>query len=233
MNKIVIILGGGDGTRAGGPLPKQFQEINNKPILEYSISTFLKSDANLSMFIVLHPSFLDEWEEKIETLERMFGTPVYLVCGGKSRWHSVANALTMIKAMELVNSQTLIAIHDGARPLVTTQLIDSGWKAAENVDGAIPVVKITDSLREILPNNENKTVDRNRFRAVQTPQIFNSEVLINAYSQPYSNAYTDDASVVEAAGYKVALFPGDTNNIKITNPIDFEIAKTLINNLKK
>jgi 2-C-methyl-D-erythritol 4-phosphate cytidylyltransferase len=226
MAKIAILLGGGDGTRAGGPLPKQFQEISGMTVLQRSVEAFLYADPETRVFVVLHPSFLEEWEDVVETIERKYNSPITLVCGGKSRWHSVKNALTMI-AEYGVEADDIIAVHDGARPLVSDDVINAGWSAAEQNGAAIPVIPVTDSLRH-LNGEESQAVIRREYVAVQTPQVFRAETILAAYEREYSDIFTDDASVVEANGGKIALFAGAPENIKITNPLDFKIAEAIL-----
>lgn len=220
-------MGGGDGTRAGGPLPKQFQEIEGKQVLLHASEAFLKADSATTLFVVIHPEFLEEWEETAERLEREFGTSVYLVCGGKSRRQSVANALMMIREMEM-DSNALVAVHDGARPLVGKAMIDEGYNMAKMFKAVIPVVPLTDSIRRRINNEESISENRADFVAVQTPQIFTNEIIQKAYSMPEKDNQTDDASIVEAAGNKIHTFPGNIDNIKITNPIDFKIAAQIL-----
>lgn len=221
--KIAIILAGGDGTRAGGDKPKQFQLLDGEPVVMHSVKAFHNAGAD-RIYIVLHPEFLREWDELLQD------TPyrAYTVCGGKTRWHSVKNALTNLQE-DSVPADAIIAIHDGARPLINHDTILRAWDAAITHSAAIPVIKLTDSIRKITGHdNLSKAVDRNTYRAVQTPQAFKANILISAYSRPYSTQFTDDASVVEADGYPIHIFPGDDRNIKITNPDDIKIAQLLL-----
>ncbi len=226
MSRIAILLGGGDGTRAGGPLPKQFQEIAGMSVLQRSVEAFLKADPDTRVFVVLHPSFLQQWEDVVETLEQKFGSPITLVCGGKSRWHSVKNALVMLEQYG-VEDGDVVAVHDGARPLVPGAVIADGWAKGAECGAAVPVVPVTDSLRRFV-EEDSVAVPRKEYVAVQTPQVFRADIIIKAYKNEYSDTFTDDASVVEAAGYKVALFAGAPENMKITNPMDFRIAEALL-----
>lgn len=227
MDKIAIILGGGNGTRAGGPLPKQFQEIAGEEVLVRSVKAFLDSDGATDIYIVVHPEFLAEWEDKAEELERTYGKGVYLVCGGRNRRESVSNALLMMSEMG-VAADALVAVHDGARPLVTAKVIKEGWNAAARKGAAVPVVPVTDSLRRKKYNGESESVNRADYMAVQTPQVFNYDILHNSYAQAGEGAYTDDASIVEGAGYSISTFAGSTENIKITNPGDFAWAAAIL-----
>lgn len=221
---IAIVLGGGDGTRAGGTIPKQFQLLDGTPILLRSIRAMILGGAN-KIYVVVHPEFLREWEEILETEP----CNTSLVCGGSSRWHSVKNALLAIDE-DGFSTTDIIAVHDGARPLVPEAIVKNGWREATRFNVAVPAIPVTDSLRQIDKHDHNQSiaVDRNLYRAVQTPQLFRADILMQAYSQPQLPTFTDDASVVESIGQNIHLFPGSPINIKITNPSDFAIADTLL-----
>lgn len=152
---------------------------------------------------------------------------VAVVCGGRTRFDSVRNALLMV-AEDGYAPDDLIAIHDGARPLVTTEMIETGYAVAAEKDAAIPAVPVTDSLRQLCADGDSRSVDRKDYVCAQTPQVFAADVLMSAYEQPYNQAFTDDASVVEADGTPVSIYPGDVRDIKITNPMDFRIAGLLM-----
>lgn len=237
MKKATIILGGGVGTRAGGDLPKQFQKINGKPMLWWSIEAFHKEDALTDIFVMLHPNFFDLWEELVAEIGKSNYIPHTILCGGRSRWHSVYNGLLSIDADE----DLYVAIHDGARPMLSIDMIRRGWECAKAHNAAIPVVPLTDSIRNISNGMcDSVSVDRNEFVAVQTPQIFNSLLIKRAYTMPedlrFSDAsgkygippFTDDASVVEYLGEKIWLYSGEPDNLKVTNPQDFAVADLLL-----
>lgn len=225
MAKIAVVLGGGSGTRAGGTVPKQFQLLNGKSMLSLSIEAMCKGGAECC-FVVLHPEFLRDCETELQA----FPVPAFAVCGGKTRWHSVKNALLAIEERYDTKGH-LIAIHDGARPLVPCQVVETGWEVVEQYGAVVPVVPVTDSLRQILPDGSSMSVDRSVFRAVQTPQVFKSEIIIDAYRKPFKSTFTDDASVVEENGGKITLFPGDAVNIKVTHPADFDLARIILSHL--
>lgn len=223
MANIAIILGGGNGSRAGGGIPKQFRQILGKPILTRSIEALLNGGADRCC-VVLHHDFLAQWKPILSK----YPYPVSVVEGGSSRWHSVKNALKTIAGTGFCPDD-LIAVHDAARPLVTPEMIRRGWKTASIYGTAVPVVPLTDSIRHIMPDGTSIAVDRSIFRAVQTPQIFRADILMDAYNAPYSTIFTDDASVVEnIMKIPIALFDGDNINIKITNPHDFIVAESLL-----
>ena len=142
--------------------------------------------------------------------------------GGKSRTESVTNGLRLIE-----DNNSLVAVHDGARPLVNKEMISRGWKATEETGASIPVVAVTDSLRKV-SGPESMAVDRSEFVAVQTPQVFSTKILKEAYQIAGDKVFTDDASVVENAGIRVTLFEGNHENMKITNPKDLVIATAIM-----
>lgn len=219
-------MAGGSGQRAGGGVPKQFRLLDGKPVLLHCLETLHRAGAT-RLVVVLHPDYLDEWRERLAALSY----PVVAVAGGASRPESVRNALCEIRRQGYANDD-LIAIHDGARPLLPLQVARDGWVMGADEGAAIPVVPATDSLRVLTDGDASEAVDRSRYRCVQTPQVFRAHILMDAYSRPGLERFTDDASAVEAAGYSVVLFPGHPHNIKITNPGDLEIAEVLLRLMK-
>lgn len=227
MKKYAVILAGGSGRRAGGEMPKQFQLLLGIPLLWWSVRAFHDEDPTTDISVVLHPGFFGWWDLMRKTLpEADQQIPVRLVCGGADRPHSVANGI-----MQLPDDQNaLIAVHDGARPVLTPALVAEGWKAAEKYKAVFPACPVTDSLREKCAEEEmTQPVDRSRFLAVQTPQVFRADILKHAHTSVANpGSFTDDASLVEASGVKTYTFSGDPANIKVTNPIDFKIAAALL-----
>lgn len=221
MKKYIIIVAGGKGMRMGKDLPKQFLLLNGKPILMHTIECFSGYIDSSSIILVLPTDHQAYWRELCEKYH--FAIPHQIISGGESRFHSVKNALS------LITDNGLIAVHDGVRPCVSQEVIVSCFKEAAKNNAAIPVVPLIDSLRE---KDEQGThpVDRSRYFTVQTPQVFKSDLLLKAYSQPFSSFFTDDASVVEAMGEKVHIVPGNRENIKITTPFDLLIAEALFAN---
>ena len=224
MKKYAIILAGGEGHRAGGKLPKQFVELLGIPILWWSVIAFHKEDPQTEITVVVHPGFFDDYDILHSELpEDVKNIPVRVVAGGRSRGESVANGLLGLEEKE----DSLIAIHDAARPLVTTGMIKAGWECALKNGAAVPCIPVTDSLRE-LTDGKSVSVDRSRFVAVQTPQVFKSKILYDAYGLEEHPGFTDDASRVEASGTDITLYDGRPDNIKVTNPSDFVLAETLL-----
>lgn len=225
MKKIAVILAGGDGTRAGGGEPKQFRSVAGHPMLEWSIRAFAEENRQTRIILVVHPSFLHEWAHRLENISNIYGIESILVCGGIDRFHSVKNAL-----MEISDSErAIVAVHDAARPMLTSDLICAGWIEAEKHSAAIPVIPVTDSLRKIESDGRNVSVRRKDFVSVQTPQFFDVALLKSSYDAAQSSSgFTDDASVVEAAGKKIALFEGNPDNFKVTHPVDFIEADAIL-----
>jgi len=215
-----IILAGGHGTRMGSSVAKQFLEIGGKPILRHTIEQFLSLGLDMEIIVVLPADCKEDWRNYCSSsgfLERYI-----MPTGGITRFHSVRNAL------EYVPEGAIVAVHDGVRPFVDKEFLLSLFEKASQCEGVIPVVPPVETVREMDGNGMSYTVDRSRYALVQTPQVFRSEILKKAYAQPYSTSFTDDASVVEHAGYKVSLCEGRRYNIKITTPEDLLIAESLI-----
>lgn len=237
MKKYAVIVAGGEGLRAGGDLPKQFQQLLGIPMLWWSVRAFHAEDSATHIILVLHPGFFDLWDTLYAELpEADRRIEVTLVAGGRSRSHSVFNGLMDIPDSE----EALIAVHDAARPLVSPELISRAWQCAAQHLAAIPAVAVTDSLRQLdAPDSvRSHAVDRALFRAVQTPQTFRADVLKRSFRLANSDdaveagkaLFSDEASLVEAAGYEVSLFEGSPINLKVTNPRDLLIARTLMEN---
>lgn len=237
MKKYAVIVAGGEGLRAGGDLPKQFQQLLGIPMLWWSVRAFHAEDPATRIVLVLHPGFFDLWDTLYAELpEADRRIDVKLVAGGRSRSHSVFNGVMNIPDSDDV----LVAVHDAARPLVSADLISRAWRSAEEHLAAIPAIPVTDSLRELdkADGERSRAVDRALFRAVQTPQTFRADVLKRSFHLANADGaieagkalFSDEASLVEAAGYEVSLFEGSPLNMKVTNPRDLLIARTLVEN---
>ncbi|OAV73146.1 putative 2-C-methyl-D-erythritol 4-phosphate cytidylyltransferase 2 [Bacteroidales bacterium Barb6] len=226
MRRFVIIVAGGKGLRMGGDLPKQFVPVESKPVLMHTLEAFCRWDSSAVPVLVLPKEHQDYWC----MLCKEIGCKAahHIVDGGETRFHSVRNGLAYIEKSldEKEYGRALIAVHDGVRPFVSAEVIESCFNLAEEKGTAVPVVPVVDSLRET-SGEGSRPVDRSRFHAVQTPQVFRGDLLIRAYRQPYQPLFTDDASVVEVAGETICLTPGNRENIKITTPLDLMTAKAL------
>ena len=220
MKKYAIIVAGGSGSRFGSTLPKQFALLGGEPVLMRTIRAFHAYDPHTDIIVALPTAHISLWNDLCR--QHDFSIGVTIVEGRASRYESVKNALSAIES-----SDGIVAVHDGARPLVTERIIADGFDTAERTGTAIPVVAVTDTIRQ-LDRTGSHTVNRESLVAVQTPQVFNLRLLRDAYSTPPSPIFTDDASVVEYRGNDVTLFKGDVDNIKITHPNDLKIAELII-----
>lgn len=210
-----IIVAAGSGSRFGASLPKQYCLLDGKPILMHTIDNMRKALPDSQIILVLNKDFVDYWVDLCK--EYSFESPMVVV-GGETRWQSVKNAINVIPS-----EAKIVSVHDGARPFVNKAMVERLISALKIASGAIPVVAVTDSLR-CIDGDSSIPVDRSLYRAVQTPQMFCAAKLLEAYSLPFDETFTDDASVMAALGYDVTLVDGDTYNIKITHPLDIDIA---------
>lgn len=204
----------------GGSLPKQFLLLKDKPVLYYTIKTFLEAYDDLQIVLVLPMDFTDMGQEIIDAFfdkER-----IRITAGGDTRFQSVKNGLS------LIDEESIIFVHDGVRCLVSKELIHRCYQQAVETGTAIPVVPSKDSIR-LITDDGNEAYDRNKVMLVQTPQTFHSKILIPAFQIDYKDKFTDEATVVEAFGMKVSLVEGEENNIKITRPVDLLIAESILN----
>jgi 2-C-methyl-D-erythritol 4-phosphate cytidylyltransferase len=207
------------------PVPKQLLILKGLPVIMHSIKAFYNHNTHTSIVVVFHPDYIGRWTSLCEDYN--FSIPHSIVAGGSTRFHSVLNGLQHIWTKE-ENEDSVIAIHDGVRPLLTKKLIADAFETAFLNGSAVPAVKSADSVRLMSPGGMSSAVDRDKIALVQTPQTFRSSVLRKAYAQPFNPAFTDDASVVEKSGYPIHLVEGDTRNIKVTYPVDLVIADKLI-----
>lgn len=215
----VIIVAGGSGSRMQSALPKQFMMLGSLPVVAHTINTFKEALPASDIVVVLPEEHIAMWKN----LAARFDIAAHrAVAGGKERFHSVKCGIEALSA-----DVELIAVHDGVRAMVTKQLIIRTLLDAEMSGATIPVIEVADSYRRIADNG-SYIIPRSELRIVQTPQIFRAEILRKAYEQSFSTAFTDDASVVEAAGYKISLVEGDKHNIKLTTPEDMEYAEWLL-----
>lgn len=222
-----IIVAAGNGSRFGAELPKQYCLFCGRPLIMTTIERFRDALPGSHVILVINESHAEMWESLCR--EYSFTTPA-TVFGGASRWESVKNAISTIPAP--ITDDTIITVHDGARPMASAELIRRTIApVAAGAPGAIPVTPVTESLRMVTPTGSTP-VDRANYRSVQTPQAFNGRLLHEAYKIPYRNEFTDDASVMAAAGHtEMQLVEGDPQNIKVTLPADIKIAE-LFNSMR-
>ena len=228
--KYAIIMAAGSGTRMGAEMPKQFIELEGKAILHRTIEVFLNACPGVNIITVLPESHMDYWRQYC--LDRNFICPQVLVKGGITRFHSVRNALDKVPA------GALVAVHDAVRPLVTEGFVRDMFAKAETVPALIPVLPCVDTMKVLEKKNVHgveelvtipgQSVDRSVLYAAQTPQIFHSEILKEAYGQAFDTAFTDDASVVLKNGKNLSYLIGERFNIKLTTQDDLVLAKAIL-----
>ncbi len=222
IKKYAIIVAGGSGSRMKASVPKQFLPLGNKPILVHTIEKFLQIN-NLSIVLALPADAIAYWQ-KNSTLYFSDLSRLKVVEGGKTRFQSVKNALFSIEA-----NVGLVAVHDGVRPFVTTEIIEKSFDLASQNSSAVVCVDSKDSVR-LLDESGNRAIDRKNVKLIQTPQTFDLEILKKAYEVEDNDIFTDDASVVEHFGRAIHLMEGDYKNIKITSPEEMEIAEIFLKN---
>jgi len=220
MQKSVIIVAGGLGMRMNSDIPKQFLVIAGKPVLMHTLLKFYHFYQQINIVLVLPHEHIETWN--LLCSQHRFFIPHQIETGGTERFYSVKNGLKHI------DEKGVVAIHDGARPLVSGELIQNSFEAAAKFGSAIPVIKPSESIRKIDCSNSDP-VDRDHYRLVQTPQTFKASLILEAYELPWQPQFTDDATVLEAAGHKVHLIEGAPENIKITRPSDLIFAEALLN----
>jgi len=222
MQKYVIIVAGGSGSRMKSEVPKQFLELKDRPIAMRTIERFAQVDDQIHFILVLPKAQFAFWEQLVS--EYRFSIPVSLVEGGEQRYHSVVNGLSNVP------SGSFVAIHDAVRPLVAHEVIQNGFIQLQNASGVIPVVPVVESLR-MKTETGHRGVFRENYIIVQTPQFFRTDDIASLYQQPFDPEFTDDATVAEKGGLSVELIEGNRENIKITTPADLKIAEALFESL--
>jgi 2-C-methyl-D-erythritol 4-phosphate cytidylyltransferase len=212
--KIAIIVAGGTGQRMGSVVPKQFLEIEGKSILLHTIDQFVNAFDDISLVVVLPEGYIEEGKKLLNNRTK---NPIQFIAGGETRFESVKNGLTAVK------EKCIVFVHDAVRCLLTPALIQRCYQQAVENGSAIPAVSSTDTVR-IMENETHHLFDREKVMLIQTPQTFQSEVILTAFNQAYQFNFTDEANVVEASGQPVFLVDGEFENIKITRPLDLAIA---------
>jgi 2-C-methyl-D-erythritol 4-phosphate cytidylyltransferase len=214
IKKIAIIVAGGTGQRMGSALPKQFLEIEGKAILLHTIDQFIAAFDDIELVVVLPEGYIQQGQKLIS---KNFKTAIQFVAGGDTRFQSVKNGLSK------VTEKSIVFVHDAVRCLLTPALIQRCYQQALEKGSAIPAVSSTDTVR-IMEKEQHHLFDREKVMLIQTPQTFQSEILLAAFQQAYQSSFTDEANVVEASGQEVFLVDGEFENIKITRPLDLAIA---------
>lgn len=216
MKKFAVIVAGGSGTRMKSSTPKQFLLLHGKPLLWYTIQAFLQAYNDITIILVLPAAHIHS-----DAVQSLLNKNITATVGGETRFHSVQNGL------KLVEANSLVFVHDGVRCLVSPELIKRCGEQAARLGSAIPAVTATDSLRMEI-SGVHRVIDRQAVRLIQTPQTFKSDIIIPAFEQPWSDSFTDEATVVEASGKDVFLIEGDYENIKVTRPADLWYAEKLL-----
>lgn len=231
-SKAVIIVAGGKGLRMGGEIPKQFLPVGGKPVLMHTIERFLQYDQEMQVVLVLPQSQQEYWRDLCQ--EYQFDCPYVIADGGETRFHSVKNGLEKVD-----EGVAWVGVHDGVRPFASVKTIAAAYDEAVRSGAVVPVVDVVETVRHIVKKASSdegqvtereisETVPRSEYKLVQTPQVFSCSLLKSAYAQPYTDFFTDDASVVEHYGHPVSLVEGNRENIKITTPFDLAIAEALL-----
>jgi 2-C-methyl-D-erythritol 4-phosphate cytidylyltransferase len=221
MKYYAIIVAGGSGNRMQNSIAKQFLLLNGKPVLMHTLEAFYNCTLRPALILVLNIDQHSYWEQLCKQFN--FNIVHEVIEGGEQRYHSVKNGLKAIKG------RGLVAVHDAVRPLVTSELIESSYRIAEESGNAIAGISPTDSIRKIDNDKTSVSIPRESIVLIQTPQTFRTEILRKSYQKPFRNDFTDDASVVEHAGYSINIIIGERTNIKITYPEDMEIATLFLN----
>ncbi|MBI2258956.1 MAG: 2-C-methyl-D-erythritol 4-phosphate cytidylyltransferase [Flavobacteriia bacterium] len=211
----IIICAGGTGKRMLTEIPKQFLNLQQKAILQVVIEQFYRFDSQAQIIVTLPKVWINYWNEYC--LKNNLNIPHIIIEGGKERYHSIKNALKHCNG-------DYIAVHDAVRPFVSQNLLKILFELVGKDLAVIPVISLKDSLRKNT-NSNSKAEDRKHFVLVQTPQVFEKNILLKAYNQKYSSKITDDASLVEKSGVSLKLIDGEEKNIKITTPYDYELAQ--------
>lgn len=219
MKKFAVIVAGGMGTRMGSEKPKQFLELQGKPILQHTLERFLDAFPDLEIILVLPNEWLEEGESLVSNLRE--SSRVKIIGGGVTRFHSVQNGLS------LIDEPSLVAVHDAVRCLVSVSLIRHCYGQAAEHGMAIPAIPAKDSIRVVHELGADM-IERDRVRIIQTPQTFRSSILLPAFDRPYDSSFTDEATVVEKSGVVIRLVEGEETNFKITHPIDLLIAEKIL-----
>jgi len=223
----IIIVAGGKGLRMGSDIPKQFLPIGGKPVLMRTLERFRAYSADLQIILVLPEAQQDYWRKLCEDYH--FDVDYQLANGGQTRFHSVQNGLALVPD----DAEGVVGVHDGVRPFPSIEVIRNCYETARTAKAVIPVIPVVETVRQLFSNGQqdlrtSKTVPRDEYRLVQTPQTFDIQLLKAANRQPYNDGFTDDASVVESYGHAITLVEGNRENIKITTPYDLKIAEVLI-----
>lgn len=219
MKKFALIVAGGSGNRMNNAVPKQFIEINDRPVLMHTFDAFVTFDSKLEFILVLPKNQVVYWNTLCQ--KHRFKTEHKITFGGETRFQSVKNGL------DLISDDGIVFIHDGVRPLVSAKTLQNCLNTAVEKGNALPVIPVTESVR-FASGSENHPVDRSKYFLVQTPQTFQIRLIKNAYGLAKTDVFTDDATVLESRGETIHLVEGNRENIKITYPEDLAFAQSFL-----
>jgi len=217
--KYAIIVAGGSGTRMQSQIPKQFLDLNGKPVICYSIESFLSVFPEIQIIVVLPKDYIEHGKSVLANIHS--AQSIQYVEGGQSRFHSVKNGLMSIP------NQGIVFIHDAVRPFISKEMLLRLYSKASSDGNSIPCIDLKDSLRKV-ELTKNRAVDRSKYKIIQTPQVFDIELIKRAFEQEYHEQFTDEATVLEGLGQEINLVEGDEANIKITKPIDLTLMSFLL-----
>lgn len=220
MKRAAVIVAAGSGRRMGLELPKQYLELLGKPILIHTLERFRLFDPEMHVIVVLAGEHQKFWERVCASYE--IASQVSLVLGGATRYDSVKQGLNS------VDEAIVTGIHDAVRPLVSLGTLERTYDVASREGSGIPVIEMDDSVRIQDPDGGSAPMDRSRLLRVQTPQVFQTDKIKQAYRQSRNTAFTDDATVYESVFGRVCLVEGNRENIKITGPADMKLAALLM-----
>lgn len=222
MSDYVIIVAGGKGLRMGSDIPKQFLPIGGRPVLMRTLERFRDYSPALHIILVLPKAQQDYWQQLCREYD--FRVEYQLADGGETRFHSVQHGLALIPD----DAKGVVGVHDGVRPFPSMEVIRNCYETARTAKAVIPVTPVVETLRLLSAPSSSRTVPRDDYRLVQTPQTFDIQLLKAANRQPYCDGFTDDASVVESYGHAITLVDGNRENIKLTTPYDLKLAEILL-----
>jgi 2-C-methyl-D-erythritol 4-phosphate cytidylyltransferase len=219
MQQYAIIVAGGTGSRMQQSVPKQFLLLHNKPVIYYSIHAFLQTFSAIQIIIVVHKDYQTELQQIIE--KYFIDKKIWIAIGGQTRFHSVQNGLALISD----SPDGIVFVHDAARPFITTTLLQQLQANCNAHGNAIPIIPIAESLRQVSSDNTNQSINRDTIKIVQTPQVFKVAIIKQGFAQAYQPQFTDEASVCEQFVGTIYLSAGIEQNIKITTPLQLQIAE--------
>lgn len=220
MNRGVVIVAGGSGRRMGSEIPKQYMKLHGKPVILHTLEKFFHFDPDIKVVLVMAAGHLKFWNGI--PLSHEYHSRIEIAPGGRSRYDSVKSGLSFIE------DGLVVGIHDAVRPLVSRETLERCYSTATERGSAIPVIEMDESVRMVGDHGSSVHMERSKLRRVQTPQVFKSALIKEAYGQTCDPAFTDDASVYESLFEKVVLVEGNRENIKITTPTDLQLAATVI-----